>query len=116
MRCRFTNKYTYRILKFWILSVGEIQKLLILQLHVIRLRANLSLLLVLIPTVRINESHIHKTDNLDTSLVTSPPSNRRRLNYTYPAYNNGDLGWNVTWSVVGSKDLRSDDIANTIAD
>lgn len=55
-----------RIFKLRILSIGEIQKFLVLQFDVIWLRPDLSFQSILISAVQIDEGHVNETYSLDS--------------------------------------------------
>jgi hypothetical protein len=81
-----------RIHKLRILPIRQIQPLLVLELHILRLSPQNSFLGILPPAIPVDEQHVHETHA--------------------PAADDGDLGGNVAWSVFGSEGLWADDVAD----
>jgi hypothetical protein len=81
-----------RIHKLRILPIRQVQPLLVLELHILRLRSQNSFLGILPPAIPVDEQHVHETHA--------------------PAADDGDLGGNVAWSVFGSEGLWADDVAD----
>ena len=83
-----------RVHKLRILPVRQIQPFLVLQLHVLRLRAQHGFLGVLSLAVPVNEQHVEQAHA--------------------PAHDDGDLGGDVAGRVFGAEGLRADDVADAV--
>ena len=63
------TSFDLRVFELRILSVGEIQKLLIVKLDILRLSSNLPLLIVLISRIKVDKHYIDQTDALQEQSV-----------------------------------------------
>ena len=63
------TSFDLRVFELRILSVGEIQKLLIVKLDILRLSSNLSLLVVLRSRIKVDKHYIDQTDALQEQSV-----------------------------------------------
>ena len=83
-----------RVHKLRILTIRQIQPLLVLQLHVLGLRAQHGFFGILSLAVPVNEQHVEQTHA--------------------PAHDDGDLGGDVAGRVFGAEGLRADDVADAV--
>lgn len=81
-----------RIHKLRILPIRQIQPLLVLQLHILRLRSQQHFLRVLSLAVPVDEQHVQQAHG--------------------PARDDGDLGGDVAGRVAGAEGLGADDVAD----
>jgi hypothetical protein len=80
--------------KLWILPIRQIQPLLVLQLDVLRVRAQHDFLRVLPLAVPVDEQHVEQAHA--------------------PARDDGDLGGDVARRVAGAEGLGADDVADAV--
>lgn len=80
--------------KLRILPIRQIQPLLVVQLHILRLRSQQHLLGILPPAVPVDEQHVDEAHG--------------------PARDNGDLGGDVAGRVAGAESLGADDVADAV--
>ena len=101
------------VIELRILSVSQVQELLVFQLHIARLSSGLGLLPVLPPAIAVDEKHVHEANNL---ISVSTARVLMFVRSTYPADYDGDLSRNIAGSVFRSESLRAYYITHAVAD